>query len=186
MKMVKEIANYIDSMITMTTDVPSNYTENKVPMLDVKVWMQEERRQIYYEFYEKPTKNQLVMSKDSAMPKSKKIDALSQEVFRRIHNTKHEIEWERKIIILEKYMTELKASGYSDKDRFEILRSGINRYENLRREEDKGEIPVFRSKTNNKFTISTTFYLNINQITLKDISDAVTQSHNIVSWVHCL
>ena len=80
------------------------------------------------------------------MPTSKKMETLSQEVFRRLHNTKREIDWETKIEILEKYMTEVKASGYSEFDRYEILKSGINRYESLRRKEEEGLRPFFRNR----------------------------------------
>ena len=68
MKIVRDIANSIDSMIKMTIDYPTNHADLKVPMLDVKVWInQEEDNTIYYEFYEKPTKCVYVISKDSAM-----------------------------------------------------------------------------------------------------------------------
>ena len=145
MLVVRDIANSIDPMIQMTVDFPSNHEDKKVPMLDVKVWMKE-NNELYYQFYEKPTKNRFVISKDSAMPMSKKIDSLSQGVFRRLHNTKDEIEWEVKVIILEKYMAELKASGYSEYDRYEVLKSGIGRYESLRRKEKEGKRPFFRHK----------------------------------------
>ena len=39
MDVVREVANNIESMIQMTSDVSSNYPDNKVPMLDVKVWL---------------------------------------------------------------------------------------------------------------------------------------------------
>ena len=42
MKIIQQIANDIHPMITMTTDIPSNYAEKKVPMLDVKVWVEPE------------------------------------------------------------------------------------------------------------------------------------------------
>ena len=48
LNVIKDIANSIDSMITMTVDIPSNYDEMKVPMLDVKAWMEDESNQIYY------------------------------------------------------------------------------------------------------------------------------------------
>ena len=80
------------------------------------------------------------------MPTSKKMDSLSQGVFRRLHNTKHEIAWEVKAKTLEKYMVELKSSGYSEKDRFEILQSGINRYDKLRKMADDGKRPFYRNR----------------------------------------
>ena len=100
-----------------------------------------------YEYYEKPNKSKVVLSKDSAMPMSKKIDTLSQEVFRRLHNSKHEIEWAEKIPVLEKYMCELKQAGYTKKDRAEILKSGVTRYQNLKEKEKKGIRPFFRKRS---------------------------------------
>ena len=144
MEIIGKVANDIDPMIKMTIDFPSNYADKKVPMLDIKVWKEEQI--IYYQFYEKPTKNRFVISKDSAMPISKKIDTLSNEVFRRLHNTKHELEWQVKVEILEKYMAELMASGYTERDRHEILKSGIKRYENLRQKEEDGVRPFFRNR----------------------------------------
>ena len=76
----------------------------------MKVWREKDSGQIMYQFYEKPTRNRYVISKDLAMPISKKIDTLSQGVFRRLHNTKHELDWNIKAKILEKYMSELKSS----------------------------------------------------------------------------
>ena len=67
MRMIGEIANSIEPMITVTTDVPSNHNDGKLPMLDVKVWI-ENNKEIFYQFYEKPTKNRYIISKDSAIP----------------------------------------------------------------------------------------------------------------------
>ena len=147
MALVKDIANSVDDMIKMTIDTPSKHEDNKVPMLDLKVWIEPtDNNNIYYKFYEKPTKNTLVISKTSAMPKSKKFDTLSQEVFRRLHNTKEEIDWTIKVGILEKFMSELKASGYNEHDRYEILKSGMNRYNSLKKMEEEGIRPFYRNK----------------------------------------
>ena len=82
MEVIKNVANSITDMIKMTVDYPSNYEDMKVPMLDLKVWLNEsERNKIFYTFYEKSTKSPFVISKSSAMPISKKIECLGQEVF---------------------------------------------------------------------------------------------------------
>ena len=80
------------------------------------------------------------------MPINKKIQTLGQEIFRRLHNTKAEIDWEVKVRILEKFMAEVKASGYTEKDRYEILRSGIGSYRNVKKKEEEGLRPFFRNK----------------------------------------
>ena len=81
------------------------------------------------------------------MPIRNKINILSQEVFRRLHNTSSDIEWDKKVVMLEKFMNELKASGYSKKDRAEILQSGVRRFENLKQKEEKGIRPLYRKRS---------------------------------------
>ena len=62
MNVIKDIANSIEDMIVMTADFPSNHKVNRVPMLDVEVWINEEDNLIYYSFYEKETKSPYVIS----------------------------------------------------------------------------------------------------------------------------
>merc|ERR1711954_524120 len=74
----------------------------------------------------------------------KKFEFLGQEVFRRLHNTKLEIHNVEIIGIMNKFMTELKMSGYSHHDRYEILKSGYNHYNKLRLKEASGVRPFYR------------------------------------------
>ena len=116
-------------------------------MLDLKVWLNEsDNHKIFYTFYEKTTKSPFVISKTSAMPISKKIECLGQEVFRRLHNVKKELHEEEKVVVLNDFMVKLKMSGYSKNDRYQILRSGINAYEKLRLKEEKGKRPFYRPR----------------------------------------
>ena len=146
MDVVQIVANSINKMIEMTTDFPSNNIDMKVPMLYMRVWIDKESQDIFHEFYEKPTHNRYVISKDSAMPMVKKTDSLSQGIFCCLHNTKHEICWDKKVEMLEKYMCELKASQYSVRDRNEILRSGINWYEKLQKMDSEGIRPFLGAR----------------------------------------
>ena len=147
MEVIQDIANGIDDMIKMTIDVPSNHAIKRVPMLDVQVWINDQdKNKIYFSFYEKPTKSPFVISKSSAMPIKKKIECLSQETFRRLHNTKEEVNNEEKVEIMNKYMKELKMSGYNEHDRFQIIKSGYNNYENLKRKEKDGIRPFYRCR----------------------------------------
>ena len=55
MKLLQEIANSIHPSIRMTIDYPSKYVDGKVPMLDLKIWIENEKGvlRILYEHYEK-------------------------------------------------------------------------------------------------------------------------------------
>ena len=95
-------------------------------MLDVKVWLnKDDDDKVYYEYYEKPTKSKFVISKSSAMPKTAKMESLSQGVFRRLHNTKREIDNNVKINILNKHMAQPKQSGYNEDERYNIIKVDI-------------------------------------------------------------
>ena len=146
MEVICDVANSVESMIKMTFDAPSKYPEKKVPMLDVKVWLdKDDNDRVYYEYYEKPTKSKFVISKSSAMPKSAKMESLSQGIFRRLHNTKREIDNNVKINILNKYMAQLKQSGYNEEERYHIIKSGYKGYEKLEQKENEGQRPFYRS-----------------------------------------
>ena len=116
-------------------------------MLDLKVPLNEsDENKIYYTFYEKPTKSPFVVSKSSAMPIAKKIECLGQEVFRRLHNMKRELDVEEKNKVLNDFMVKLKVSGYNEHDRYQILTSGMNAYRRLRTKEEEGKRPFYRPR----------------------------------------
>ena len=89
-------------------------------------------------------KNRQVMSRSSAMPMKMKMTILTQEVFRRLHNTKDEVPENTKLNILNRFMENLKVSGYNEKERFTILKGGFKTYENLKEKEAQGEGPFYR------------------------------------------
>ena len=62
MKVIKKVTNGVHDMIKFTVDAPSNHGDKKMPVLDVKVWMDDETQSINYIFYEKTTKSNLSSS----------------------------------------------------------------------------------------------------------------------------
>ena len=86
MKVLNEIANSIHPMIELTSDIPSNHTDGKLPVLDLKVRLGLQN-QIDFEFYEKKTKNSRVILASSALPWRQKETILVNEAVRRLRNT---------------------------------------------------------------------------------------------------
>ena len=146
MNLIKKIANEVHPMIKFTVDAPSNHDDNKMPVLDLKVWLDNANQSINYIFYEKPTKSKLVISKTSALPKSMKMKSLTQEVFRRLHNTKESIMKNYSNDILNNFMQKLKSSQYTENERLLILKGGLNTYENIRKLENEGKRMFFRPR----------------------------------------
>ena len=120
MKVIQSIADSIDPLIKVTYDVPSRYSDLKVPILDIKVGMSD-TNEITYEFYKKPISNKYVTHKTSAMSKQQKMHILTQQCFSRLHNTSENVSTDIAIKLLDEFMIELKISGYSETDRKNIL-----------------------------------------------------------------
>ena len=143
MNLIKTIADSLDKNISVSFDVPSSYSDNKVPILDLKVGMND-NGEIEHVFYRKPIANKHLVMKNSAMDKHKKMNTLSQECFRRLHNTSESICEDIKLSILNEFMVDMKNSGYNEKDRLNVLNAGIRTYRNLKQKETLGIRPFYR------------------------------------------
>ena len=119
---VQDIANSINPMIKLTVDTPCNYEGGKLPVLDIKVDVNEaEGNRIDFEFFKKPTKNPNVILANSALSHTQKRTILTQECLRRLRNTKVELGSQTQNKHLNQFMLKLKNSGYGIKFRKEIL-----------------------------------------------------------------
>ena len=143
-EVIQEVANKINPMIQFTVDTPCNYEDRKLPILDVKVNINEvENNRVDFEFYEKTTKNPKVILMDSALSFSQKRTILTQECLRRLRNTKKELGHEIQKKYLDIFMLKLKNSGYFQKFRTEILDSTLKAFEKMVDEDIKGIKPIY-------------------------------------------
>ena len=149
MEVLQSVANEIHEMIQLTIDFPSNYPEKRMPILDMKVWIGSDSN-IQYIFYEKPMRSNLVVGKNSALPEAMKMRTLTQEAYRRIHNTRLNLHVDCLPDILTTFMQKLKDSGYSEKERFNILQGGFKTHENIMRLVNQGKRDYFRTPETRK------------------------------------
>ena len=115
---MKKLGNSIREDIVMEEDVGSNYTDGKLPMLDMKVWLEEYtneegfgRQRITTEFYEKSMVGDRMLMEMSALPRKVKITSLSQMVLRRCTNHVGRMSRDLKVPHLSKLMFKMKKSG---------------------------------------------------------------------------
>ena len=147
MEIVQEVANTINPMIKLTVETPCNFEDGKLPVLDVKVDVNEgEQNRIDFEFFSKPTKNPRVILADSALSFSKKRTILTQECLRRLRNTKIEMGAEVQRKHLNNFMLQLKNSGYNQKFRREILDSALKAFQKMVEDDKNGIKPLYRSR----------------------------------------
>ena len=146
---VMQIANQIEDDIQLTFDAPSLNPDLRMPVLDMKLWVHQQR--ILHVFYEKSMTSNRTILKDSALAWTTKKMALAGEVARRLLNTSPELVEEGLAEeIIEEFEYKMCLSGYNQIERDIILREGRARYGNIVLQSQRGERPIYRSAEWNK------------------------------------
>ena len=122
-EVIKEIGNTIHPSIRLTIDFPSKNQDKKVPILDLKCWMQEINGifKMMHEYYIKKVSSKLVLHRSSAMPITTKRTILTQQCLRIMLNCCDELEESIKNEHLSLFMARMQASGYDHAFRIEVL-----------------------------------------------------------------
>ena len=82
MQHIQTIANSIHPSISVTIDYPSNNPNNRLPVLDLEMWIgrttvdNEEKQKIIHSHYIKPMSSKHVINKHSAIPEKSKKNIL--------------------------------------------------------------------------------------------------------------
>ena len=146
-KILVSIANSIMPCVVMEADWPSKNTDGKMPILDMKVWT-DKSGNILYQHYEKDVSSRTVLHEKSAHSGACKRGVHTQEVLRRLMNTSHRLRWrESTAPVLTEYMARMKAAGYKEKYRREILTHALGIYDRKWTEHKNGIRPIFRPKS---------------------------------------
>jgi len=130
-RVVSEVANLIEDDIEMTYDTPSNSSDGMMPVLDIKVWMDESSK-VKFKFYEKGMTSKVTVLKDSALTWTAKKVILAGEVARRMFNTSPDLVADGGAEEdIDKFMYKLMKSGYTVRERNVIEYEGKRRYESV-------------------------------------------------------
>ena len=124
----REWAKMVDtiwSFIQVTFDCPGLNENGMVPILDLKVRMEEhvevvegvgevKMQQIVWRFYEKPMNSPYVIMAASAMPQKVKVVTMVQEVLRRLRNMSALVKKQEVKEELGKFCMKIKRSWYKE------------------------------------------------------------------------
>ena len=166
MKMFQEIGNGISKSIKLEIDHPANHNEGKMPLLDVKVWLQEseeitdedetlnntddkernKKKRIMYEHYRKEMASKMTIHARSALPHNQKRNILTQEVIRILKNCSQELPWEIKAKHIEDLSVRMQFSGHNKKMRKEVIKSGIKAFRTMEANDKAGTTPLHRPR----------------------------------------
>ena len=145
-EILKEIANSIMPCIQMEADWPSKNEDGKLPILDLKVWTNNDGN-ILYTHYEKPMASRSILHTKSAHTESCKRSVHTQEVLRRIMNCSKLLDWKEEIApVVTEYMYRMKRAGYTEKYRSSILKSALRIHGQKMKDEEEEIRPMFRPK----------------------------------------
>ena len=123
-----------------TTEAPEDFTNKRLPTLDFVIWMVDGI--LLHSYYEKPMKTQYTVLQRSAMSEHQRMVILSNELVRRLST----IQLHRDVLdeemegVIEKYVSQLKTSGYMRKKAREAVVCGVLGWRRKleRREEREG------------------------------------------------
>ena len=110
MNLLKDISNTITACVQYTVDCPSLHQDGRVPVLDLKVSVEDGK--IVHDFSEKPCASKYVVPFSSANIRSMKMAALVEEGLRRLRNHSRGLEWERSRAVMAAWAMKLRRSGY--------------------------------------------------------------------------
>ena len=145
-RVLREIANSVMSCIKMEADWPSNNRDSKMPILDMKVWMDKESN-VTYQHYEKDVASKTVLHSKSAHSASCKRSVHTQEVVRRLLNSSHRLDWKEETApVITEYMERMKNAGYKEEYRKNVLQHALGIYDRMWMEHREGIRPIFRPK----------------------------------------
>jgi len=125
----------------------------KVPILDLKVWIQEveienvKQRRILHEYYDKEVSSKLLIHRRAALSLNEKRTILTQQCLRILLNCSPELSQE----IVEKHLSffilRMQFSGYDQNLRYEILKSAYDAYDEIKRRDREEGKPMYREKS---------------------------------------
>ena len=143
----REIADRVCRMLKFEEDVGENYEDGKLPILDLKVWLEKKKGfRIMHEFYKKPMATRYTLRKGTAYPKEKIRAVLVEEVMRRLRNCSPELSEERKGEFLTEYAKEMQNSGHDEALRKEVMERALWKYEKELLEHRNGRKKLYRNR----------------------------------------
>ena len=149
MRLLRKIGDSVHPMIKLEEDFPSNHADRKIPILDLKCWL-DENEKAWYEHYEKPVSTRKVLSSKSALDWKTKRNVAVSECVRRLRNCSLDLPWKEKAAFLSDYMARLKVEGYNEMFRINVLKQAIARFDGMVVAHQWGTQPLYRDKNWNR------------------------------------
>ena len=141
-----QIANSIMPCVIMEADWPSKNEDGKIPILDMKVWVNDDST-ILYQHYEKEVSSKSVIHSQSAHSAATKRGVHTQEIIRRLMNSSYKLDWRTETApVVTEYMRRMMEAGYNESYRKSVLLHALGIHDNKWEDHRQGKRPIFRPK----------------------------------------
>ena len=150
------IGDDIHSSIQLEVDYPSNHRDQKLPILDLKVWLETREKEIenqvvnmsviMYELYSKEMVSKPVINARSALSWSTKRTVLTHDVLSVLLNRSKLLPWERVVENVKEMVLRMQYLGYSEKFRCEVVNTALKAYETSKKAYQEGERPLHQPR----------------------------------------
>ena len=130
---IKIFADSIDPNLTVSTAVCSDYSDGRLPILDLKVWIGEGKDgsvKILHSHYMKVVSNRAVMHQLSSHSEKMKFNVFVNEILRILRNCSEHTVWKEEAARHVSYfMRRMQYSGFSEETRFRVLNAALREYD---------------------------------------------------------
>ena len=150
--------NSIYRNIVVTTEIPENFGDKKLPVLDFKCWVEarttnqpenmkqeEPRQRLLYTFFSKEMSSKYAIMRTSALPENMKVKSLSNDLIRQMKNVSELIGQDERNKVVDTYSIKLHRSGYKREAIKKMMLAGLSGYEKIRQLEKDGKTRIHRS-----------------------------------------
>ena len=145
LEVFKQIADSVDEDIEVEVDFPSKNEDKMMPILDMKMKMNNEN-QVVYKFYRKPQSNSRVMMARSALSDKQKRSTMSSEAMRRLMCCSPNLDDRERDKVMEDFALLMKRSGYKERFRHEVISDALRGHAKRVKEDEEGRRPLNRPK----------------------------------------
>ena len=125
-----QLANGIDDSLRVKGDCGDNYEDGKMPILDLRTWIEMDTEgtwKLKYEHYMKKVSSRMVINATSAHGERMKENVNVNECLRIVRNCSENIGEGKIEEHISHYMKRMQFSGYSKKERLNVVKKTIER-----------------------------------------------------------
>ena len=130
MKECIAVANSLHPSIQVTGDIPTNYADGRLPILDLRVCINEVHLGVYKivtTHYIKDVSTRAVINSKSSHPIQMKKNVMINEIMRILRNCNRFCPWEETANHISYFMKRLQFSGYDQDFRYEVVKKAMRR-----------------------------------------------------------